>query len=236
MEANNWPWRLIKHHSIKHYTDKFGLGKYSLGNHYAGICQSPQQIFIVEISGSDEHWQLATVHSDQQWDGSHQMLQHYWQQQSFKARHVAIGIPDSQVISSAVAIPATQNEAEIHAYMCLEVAQLSPMDSNQMAMDYHLVSESNQNLYQLYACSQSSIDSLLETTQQAKLIPQVIAPESIAKQYLLSWLSANHSPLNIHHYQSSESAQPYQSEFCIACGLAMMAMHSSNDDNKLWAT
>ena len=211
--------------------------------HYAGICLNPQQIFIVEIKGHGDHWQLSAVHYDHQWDGSHQKLQQYWDDSLFNAQRVAIGIPDDQVISCTVPSPATQNEAEVHAHMSIEVAQLTPLDVSQMAIDYYPIDDHENHYYQIYACPQSWVDAIVNTLSSTQLLPQVITVESLAEKYLADWLTKNSShSTNKHHclqrFISCKATDydaflQHQSKFRTACGLAIMAMHSANEERKL---
>ena len=98
-----------------------------------------------------------------------------------KAKHVALAVPGSAVITRVLDMPSDLSEDELETQLLMEAEQYIPYSLDEVAVDFTVIEEGEEGTEQvkvlLAACRKESIDALTEMVEQADLESKIIDVE-----------------------------------------------------------
>lgn len=98
-----------------------------------------------------------------------------------KAKHVALAVPGSAVITRVLEMPSDLTEDELETQLLMEAEQYIPYSLDEVAVDFTIIEESEEGTEQvkvlLAACRKESIDALTEMVEQADLESKIVDVE-----------------------------------------------------------
>lgn len=98
-----------------------------------------------------------------------------------KAKHVALSVPGSAVITRVLEMPADLTEDELETQLLMEAEQYIPYSLDEVAVDFTIIEEAEEGSEQvkvlLAACRKEGIDALTEMVEQADLESKIVDVE-----------------------------------------------------------
>ena len=98
-----------------------------------------------------------------------------------KAKHVALAVPGSAVITRVLDMPGDLTEDELETQLLMEAEQYIPYSLEEVAVDFTIIAEGEEGTEQvkvlLAACRKEGIDALTEMVEQADLESKIVDVE-----------------------------------------------------------
>lgn len=98
-----------------------------------------------------------------------------------KAKHVALAVPGSAVITRVLDMPADLTEDELETQLLMEAEQYIPYSLDEVAVDFTVIDQGEEGSEQvkvlLAACRKEGIDALTEMVEQADLESKIVDVE-----------------------------------------------------------
>lgn len=120
-------------------------------------------------------------------------IQRAVQHSGTKARHAAVAVSGSNVITKIITMPATLSEGEMESQIELEADQYIPFPLEEVRLDFEILGPSEDNpdtVDVLLAASRSeNVDTRVAALEKAKLVPKVVDVEAYAVENAFSLIS-----------------------------------------------